>query len=674
MTHTNVSSEVHQGVRVRVFVMRTWPRFGLTLAALFALLSLQAPRAAYANSATTPDNTTGTSVAVSGTCTDAVAAPTVVAISLAQGINETLGVMGTPVSGGQGAGAVAWSIDWTPYFNGTYKIQVTCYPDAPDPISAESGDFTVNYKNNYSNLSVSPSNPGAGWMPFSVVPGTETLAPVEDGDLVLVLQDIAAESEPDAESVDEYFAAGEEFSINFDIPSGTGKTPYALYCMADCQSWSVSGNTMTANVKTVSQVKSDGTEYASALGFLTSFSPNMVDVEGSHFSGIGVHYSDMSSTDPQQMTKKAGFSVDGFTGVQATFKMFAPNATLDWMGIPDPATQWTGYLGDEVTDTVVTKTQVAGGWIMEFSFTFASNKKPGAGRPAVESNNSGYWAEKFSGVVFDDSSGGNVSTGGNSFNSGADHVTLSGGFGDGSNTVCITPPDGFSVTGLHVNQTTWYPGASCYTSADGARVDFGISRDTIPDPIPTVAPTATPSGQTQGALTASGGMVSNAGSGVTLTFASGAVADGATATIRPLASGETSAIGAGFSLVDTVVEIVVRDASGNVVSDFSSNPVRMCFDYTAAQLLTAGGDTANLEVVRNPGLADEGAVASNRSVDSSAQQICVDVTQFSTWTVAARVPTALPVTGSSAYTGALVGIAAVLLLSGGLALGWRRRR
>ena len=169
-------------------------------------------------------------------------------------------------------------------------------------------------------------------------------------------------------------------------------------------------------------------------------------------------------------------------------------------------------------------------------------------------------------------------------------------------------------------------------------------------------------------------MVSNAGSGVTLTFASGAVADGATATIRPLASGETSAIGAGFSLVDTVVEIVVRDASGNVVSDFSSNPVRMCFDYTAAQLLTAGGDTANLEVVRNPGLADEGAVASNRSVDSSAQQICVDVTQFSTWTVAARVPTALPVTGSSAYTGALVGIAAVLLLSGGLALGWRRRR
>jgi LPXTG-motif cell wall-anchored protein len=510
-------------------------------------------------------------------------------------------------------------------------------------------------------------------MAFVVVPGTETLAAVEDGDLVLVLQDNEAQSEADAESVEEFHAADTEFSINFDVPSG--KTPYALYCMADCRSWSISGNTMTANVRTVRQVKSDGTEYASALGFLTSFSPNMVDVQGSHFSGVGVHYSDMSSTDPQQLSKKAGYSVNGFTGHSATFKMFAPNAVLDWMGIPDPKTQWTGYLGDEVTDTVVTKTQVAGGWIMEFSFTFASNKKPGAGRPLVESNDSGYWAEKFSGVVFNDSSGGNVSTGGNSFDSGADYVTLSDGFGDESNTVCITPPNGFSVTGLHVNQTTWYPGASCYTSADGARVDFGISRDTTAAaPIPTVAPTATPSGQTQGTLTASGGTVSNAGSGVTLTFASGAVADGATATIRPLASGETSAIGAGFSLVDTVVEVVVRDASGNVMSDFSSNPVRMCFDYTAAQLLTAGGDTANLEVVRNPGLADEGAVASNRAVDSSAQQICVDVTQFSTWTVAARVPTALPVTGSSVYTAALVGIAAVLFLSGGLALGWRRRR
>ncbi|MDP6417199.1 MAG: hypothetical protein QGG54_19525, partial [Gammaproteobacteria bacterium] len=331
------------------------------------------------------------------------------AISLAQGINETLGVMGTPVSGGQGAGAVAWSIDWTPYFNGTYKIQVTCYPDAPDPISAESGNFTVNYVNNYSNLNVSPSNSAAGWMAFAVVPGTETLAAVEDGDLVLVLQDNEAQSEADAESVEEFHAADTEFSINFDVPSG--KTPYALYCMADCRSWSISGNTMTANVRTVRQVKSDGTEYASALGFLTSFSPNMVDVQGSHFSGVGVHYSDMSSTDPQQLSKKAGYSVNGFTGHSATFKMFAPNAVLDWMGIPDPKTQWTGYLGDEVTDTVVTKTQVAGGWIMEFSFTFASNKKPGAGRPLVESNDSGYWAEKFSGVVFNDSSGGNVSTG-----------------------------------------------------------------------------------------------------------------------------------------------------------------------------------------------------------------------------------------------------------------------
>ena len=72
----------------------------------------------------------------------------------------------------------------------------------------------------------------------------------------------------------------------------------------------------------------------------------------------------------------------------------------------------------------------------------------------------------------------------------------------------------------------------------------------------------------------------------------------------------------------------------------------MCFDYTAGQLLAAGGDTTNLEIVRNPGLTDEGAITSNRAVDNTAQQICVDVTRFSTWTIAARVPTALPVTGT----------------------------
>ena len=307
---------------------------------------------------------------------------------------------------------------------------------------------------------------------------------------------------------------------------------------------------------------------------------------------------------------------------------------------------------------------------MEFSFTFASNKKPGAGPPPpAEPNDSGYWAEKFSGVVFDDYEGKNVSTGGNSFGGGADHITFSG------DTICINPPEGFSATGVHVNQATWYPDVNCYTSSDGARVDFGIAQNPTPVTNPTVAPTATPSGQTQGTLTAAGGTVSNTGSGVTLTFASGSVAEGATATIRPLGSGETSLIGSGFSLVDTVVEIVVRDASGVVMSDFSANPVRMCFDYTAAQLLSAGGDTANLEVVRNPGLTDEGSISSNRAVDSVVQQICVDVTQFSTWTVAARVPTALPVTGSGgAYQAVFAGVAAIMLLSGGLILRWRRSR
>ena len=59
---------------------------------------------------------------------------------------------------------------------------------------------------------------------------------------------------------------------------------------------------------------------------------------------------------------------------------------------------------------------------------------------------------------------------------------------------------------------------------------------------------------------------------------------------------------------------------------------------------------------------------------NTAQQICVDVTQFSTWDVAARVPTALPVTGTMPYVLLALGVVAVvLLLSGCVALQWRLR-
>ena len=593
-------------------------------------------------------------------------------------LNHSLGF--TPMSGavsttddaGGSDGRTDWELEWAPVFNGIFKIRLDCYNDTGFS-SVTSDNFTVNAAGNYSNFNVEPTNAGAGWIAMVVAPGkTETIAPVATGDLVLVIEDTNSDSESDAESVDEVFPAGTEFTLSYDMPRidplrSPRRTPYALFCMADCQSWSYSEPTLTATVKTVRQVKSNGDVRESSLGFITSLASSMEVVEGSHFSGIGVHYSDMSSTDPRVLSKRTGYSVNGFTGTTATFKMFAPFSVLDWMGITNPMEQWTGFLGDDVSNANITKTRVAGGWLMEFDFTFASNKKPGSGPPPpAEPNNSGYWAEKFSGVVFDDYQGLNVSTGGNSFSGGADYITFSG------DTICIEPPVGFSATGLHVNQSTWYSGASCYTSTDGARVDFGISQ--VPTAAPTAAATATPIGQAQGTVSSSGGTVSNVSSGVTLTFPSGAVPDGSIATISPLTVGETPTIGAGFSLVDTVVEIIVRDAGGNTLSDFSANPVRMCFDYTAGQLLAAGGDTTNLEIVRNPGLTDEGAITSNRAVDNDAQQICVDVTQFSTWAMAARVPTALPVTGTMTYLLLISGVVAVvLLLSGGVALQWRRR-
>ena len=631
-----------------------------------------------------PGTVTSVPITVKGTCDSAenfgntYYGVSVRVVGQDNSLNHSLGFnpMSSSISAEENAetttGRTDWELSWSPPFNGTYTLESECYGDADPAETAKSAEFTVNAPGNYSNFQVVPDKAGAGWIAMVVASGTESIAPVATGDLILVIEDTASDSEGDAESVDEVYPAGTEFTLTYDMPRvdplrTPRRTPYALFCMADCQSWSYSEPTITVNVKTVRQVKSNGDVRESALGYITSLSSDMSVVQGSHFSGIGVHYSDMSSTNPSTLTKRSGYSVDGFTGNTATFKMYAPFAVLDWMGITNPMEQWTGFLGDDVASSQITKTQVAGGWIMEFLFTFASNKKPASGPPpAAEPNNSGYWAEKFSGVVFDDYQDVNVSTGGNSFGGGADYVTLSG------DTICIEPPVGFSATGLHVNQATWYPGASCYTSTDGARVDFGISQ--VPTAAPTAAATATPVGQIQGAVSSSGGTVSNVSSGVTLTFPTGAVSDGSTATISPLAAGETPTIGAGFSLVDTIVEIIVRDAGGNILSDFSANPVRICFDYTAGQLLAAGGDTTNLEIVRNPGLTDEGAITSNRAVDNTAQQICVDVTQFSTWTVAARVPTALPVTGTMTYLLLVLGVVAVvLLLSGGVALQWRRR-
>ena len=88
MIHTIDTSEAHQANPLGVYSMSTWVRFVLTLAILLAMCLLQSSRLAYANSADTPSNVTGTSVTVTGTCTDAVATPTVVAISESQGINE----------------------------------------------------------------------------------------------------------------------------------------------------------------------------------------------------------------------------------------------------------------------------------------------------------------------------------------------------------------------------------------------------------------------------------------------------------------------------------------------------------------------------------------------------------------------------------------------------------
>ena len=633
----------------------------MTVAMLVVIWSLCNPKWVYANTAVTPSTVTGSSVTVTGTCTDAVAEPTVVAQGVDQPISFTLGVMGSALTGGVGAGSQNWSVEWKPTFNGEYIIEVTCYPSG-DPVGAESGAFDVDYDPLYSDLTVSPTNDNAGWMPFAVVPGTENLASVESGDLVLVLQDKNAQDEADAESVEEYFAAGTQFTISYNT---NGRRPRANYCMADCGDWSYSSPTgkITSKVKTVKQKKSNGEEYASALGFLTSFSSKMDNVEGSTFSGIGVHYSDMSSTNPSDMSKRAGYSVNGFTGHTATFKMYAPDAVIAWMGINDPETEWTGFLDDSTTGVVRTITRQEGGWLMEFTFTFASNKKPASGPPESVEDFASYQLGNFYGVVFDDVLGGHSSVGGNNIGGGADYVSLS----QSGDEICVSPPGDFSVTGVQVNQSEFIADVSCYTSTTGGRVDFGIIWNPLPTTTSVSSPSTSPLGQSQVFLSSQGSSVGYPSTGLHLTFPAGSVADGSSVTIQTLSSGETLSSSTGFKLLGEASEVSVRGPSGDLIRNFGPYAVRVCYDYSDIQLMHAGGDTANLEVLRNPGHGDETALSTNRKVDTAMRQICVDTTQMSTLGRGGRVPTALPVTGGFEAS-VLVWIAvAVSLLAGGLA-------
>ena len=636
-----------------------------------ALWALGPVSRTYANSADTPSTVTTPDSTITGTCTDGVATPTVVMTGVDQPISQTLGVMGDAVTGGLGAGEVAWSVPWTAYFNGSYIVDVTCYPDAPDPVSASSSAFTVNVPLNYSELTVSPTAQGAGWMAMAVVPGTETLTDVASGDLVLVLQDTAAQDEADAEGVEEYFPAGTEFTISYDT---AGRRPRANYCMADCLSWSYSGGVITTNVKTVRQVKSDGSEYKSALGYLTTYSSNMDDVEGSIFSAIGVHYSDMSSTDPSVMTKRAGYTVTGFTGHTATFKMFAPDAVIAWMGIDDVESDWTGFLGGSSTGVETTKTRQSGGWLMQFTFTFASTQNPESGPPQSEPpDGSSYYLGGFYGVVFDDWTGAHVSKGANNVGGGADYISLA----QSGDQVCINPPSDFSVTGVHVGQSEFVAGENCYTSSTGGRVDFGIVKNPAPAPTATVSSISTEVEQTSALISSAGGSVGYPATGLNLTFPAGAVPDGSSVTISPVSIGESDTSTVGFKVLGTASEVIVRGPAGELVSDFGINPVRVCYDYSDAQLMQAGGNVANLAVLRNPGQGDESALNGNRAVDVATRQICVDTNRLSTVARAARVPTALPVTGGVLDADAgLIGwiAAATALLAGRFAVtSWRRR-
>lgn len=140
------------------------------------------------------------------------------------------------------------------------------------------------------------------------------------------------------------------------------------------------------------------------------------------------------------------------------------------------------------------------------------------------------------------------------------------------------------------------------------------------------------------ALGSKGGTISNPVLGVQMTFVPGVLPDDAVVILQPADDADSAMPRTGFELLGKPLEIAVHSGNAHTLTSFSSRPMRVCFNYTDEQLAQAGQDVNNLVVLQSPGTSDESEVKRNKAFGT--RRICVDVTDLSTYALAARVPDA----------------------------------
>ncbi|MBI3761861.1 MAG: CSLREA domain-containing protein [Chloroflexi bacterium] len=238
-------------------------------------------------------------------------------------------------------------------------------------------------------------------------------------------------------------------------------------------------------------------------------------------------------------------------------------------------------------------------------------------------------------------------------------------------TFCVVVPEGWEAT---------TPTCVDVATTGGYRVGFGL----VPKQT-TTGGTSGVAGQSASSanlaaqtatMSRAGGALADSLSGVSVGVPNDAVPDGTTLTIQPLAQNNAPALPFGYRFIGSrLADITARDGGGNLLTDFNAHPLTVCFTYTVADLLSAGGSVANLQIQSLSGGGPWSVESGARRVDAASQQICVDVTHLSTYGLTAKKPLALPATG--APIGAMLGALLLAVLAAIAVTGWlvaRRRR
>ncbi len=214
--------------------------------------------------------------------------------------------------------------------------------------------------------------------------------------------------------------------------------------------------------------------------------------------------------------------------------------------------------------------------------------------------------------------------------------------------VCIALPTGYMATGTHINQSTFIEHAYCYTDKQGARVDFGIEHIELDAEQLASANAELPDAETLAAAAVVGHAIGAAGgefscSDALIIVPPAIVADGTRFLCASSKGGSrTSAAPPGLSVIAPRVDLTTEPERKSF-----DQSLTICLPFSVNDVLKAGGRDANLVV----GFFDGSFWQSLPQTPSPAPSLICGLTDhLSMFGLLARVPHALPATGSNAGT------------------------